>query len=430
MAQTKTDYGLIYNTDGSVCTTVRPDQTPFPGVISFAVETATTNYFGIDAWEFDADKSTFYPDGLASGKTWADCWDTKQRAYVGGHNITAHVIYSRILDLGQVYSAGTKITLSWKHKGYLWYIRFYYGLTTDSLTDFNSTNTYEIKGDASLDYWEYTTKLHLKINNIKTNYSGSPQSLLDRWYDVEITYTLPADTRYIQIMWDFYIAYLADGGRGVKGYIHKPQIEVKPFASSFVAGSRQTGRLVIPVEDLKFDIANDDWVISYWKYPVATRNDTQNGYNLCSLGQNTSDSSKGHIWWGKGMNINKYRLYIVLNDATDIGNISDNTFNPADYFSHWHYEVLKKQRKVLSYYVDGVKQCELIIPADKEIQTPFDVGLSLGGLTEFNIFKPTNALIANVGNGKLKPGEFTDEHIMAIYEANRAFAQKGGVKIY
>jgi len=52
--------------------------------------------------------------------------------------------------------------------------------------------------------------------------------------------------------------------------------------------------------------------------------------------------------------------------------------------------------------------------------------LSLGGASGGT----HNALIANVGNGKLKPGEFTDEHIMAIYEANRAFAQKGGVKIY
>jgi len=430
MAQTKTDYGLIYNDDGSVCTTVRPDQTPFVGVNSFAVETATTNYFGIDAWEFDADQSTFYPHSLASGKTWEDCWDANQRAYVGGRDITAYMIRSRILDLGQVYSAGTKITLSWKHKGYLYFIIFSYGLTTDSLTDFNSTNTYEIKGDASLDYWEAGTGLHLKINGVITRYDGSPQSLLDRWYDIEITYTLPTDARYIQIRWDFYGANQADGGRGVKGYIHKPQLEVKPFASSFTVGSRPEGRLVIPVEDLKFNIANDDWVISYWKYPVATQDDTQNGYNICSLGQYTSDYSKGYIWWGKEKNLNKYRLNVTLNDATYIGNISDNTFNPTDYFYHWHYEVMKKQGKVLSYYVDGVKQCEFIIPADKELQTPFDVGLSLGGYTENNIFKPHNALIANVGNGKLQPGEFTDEHIMAIYKANRAFAQKGGVKIY
>src|SRR5690554_6047917 len=126
MALRKEPYGLVYNDDGTLCTTYRDDVVPFRGVRSFAVETATTNYFGIDAWEFDADQSTFYPDGLASGKTWADCWDTKQRAYVGGQNITVYIIRSRIVDLGQVYSAGTKITLSWKHKGYLWLIRFEY----------------------------------------------------------------------------------------------------------------------------------------------------------------------------------------------------------------------------------------------------------------------------------------------------------------
>ena len=153
MQKITTDYGLIYNTDGSVCTTVRPDQIPFPGVNSFAVETATTNYFGIDAWEFDADQSTFYPYALASGKTWADCWDAKQRAYVGGQNMTMGYLHSQNIDLGSTQAAGKKVTLSWKHKGYLWYIKFSYGLTTDSLTDFNSTNTYEIKGDASLDFW-------------------------------------------------------------------------------------------------------------------------------------------------------------------------------------------------------------------------------------------------------------------------------------
>ncbi len=262
------------------------------------------------------------------------------------------------------------------------------------MTLFNSTNTYEIKGDASLDYWEGQDALHLKINGVRTGFNGSPQRLLDRWYDVEITYTLPADTRYIKLQWDFHRAYLADGGRGVKGYIHKPQLEIKPFASSFVVGSRPSGRLVISVEDLKFDIANDDWVISYWKYPVATRDDTQNSYNMCSLGRYTPDRSKGYIWWGKETSINKYRLNVLLNDPTFFENISKNTFNSTDYFFHWHYEVVKKSGKVLSYYVDGVKQCELIIPADKEIQTPFDVGLSLGGYTRNNIFYPHNALIA------------------------------------
>jgi len=55
------------------------------------------------------------------------------------------------------------------------------------------------------------------------------------------------------------------------------QFEEKSFPTSFVDGSRPRGRFVIPVEDLKFDIANDDWVISCWKYPVATHDNTQNG---------------------------------------------------------------------------------------------------------------------------------------------------------
>ncbi len=135
-------------------------------------------------------------------------------------------------------------------------------------------------------------------------------------------------------------------------------------------------------------------MISYWKYPVATRDDTQNGFNACSLGRWTSDFSKGYIFWGKEINKNKYGLGVVLNDATAIGNISDNTFNSTDYFYHWHYEVVKKSGKVLSYYVDGVKQCEMVISADKELQTPFDVGLNLGGYTSGNIFIPTNTLIA------------------------------------
>ncbi len=429
MALIKEPYGLVYNTDGTLCTTYRDDVVPFRGVRSFAVETATTNFLGPYAWEFDSEKALFYPSWLASGKTWADCWDASQRAYVGGHGLTTYSLRTKAIDLGSTQAAGTKVTLSWKHKGYFWFIAFSYGLTTDSLTSFKPPNTYEIKGDASFDYWEGQGGLHLKINGVRTRFDGSPQRLLDRWYDVEITYTLPADARYVKVEFDFYQAYRADGGRGVKGYIHKPQLEIKPFASSFVNGSRPKGRLVISVEDLMFDIANDDWVISYWKYPVATRDDTQNHYNRYSLGQWTSDRSKGFIRWGKEDNKNKYKLLVVLNDATTFENISDNTFNSTDYFYHWHYEVVKKSGKVLSYYVDGVKQCELIIPADKELQTPFDVGLNLGGFTYNNIFYPENALIAALYYG-YNSATWTDEYIREVYEAKIPFAVQNQLSIY
>ena len=382
MAQTKTDYGLIYNTDGSVCTTVRPDQIPFPGVNSFAVETATTNL---------VTNSPQQPSFALQ----TDAQATRSIITSGNLAGWVKINVTKIGAWGIVGNFGRRVHEPDETKTY-------------SIDCVSLPNGWQLEVTGDYDSGVLFKRSEYRYDRTWTNTIGSAKN-----QGIFIRTNLPSGTTG---SWDVY----------VRNY----QIEQKPFASSFVVGSRPEGRLEIRVEDLKFDIANDDWVISYWKYPVATDKDTQNGFNLCSLGQYTSDYSKGYINWGKVTSMNKYRLLVFLNDATVVFINSNNTFNPTHYFYHWHYEVLKKQGKTFSYYVDGVKQVEHTIPADKKLQTPFDVGLSLGGYTENNIFKPHNALIANVGNGKLQPGEFTDEHIMAIYEANRAFAQKGGVKIY
>ena len=419
MALIKEPYGLVYNDDGSLCTTYRDDDVPFAGVRSFAVETATTNYFGIDAWEFDADQSTFYPYELASGKTWADCWDTKQRAYVGGHNITVWRIWSQIVDLGQVYSAGTKITLSWKHKGYLWFIIFYYGLTTDSLTYFNSTNTYEIKGDASLDHWESNIGLHLKINNIRTGYfwNGSPQHLLDRWYDVEITYTLPANTRYIQIIWDFYNAYLADGGRGVKGYIHKPQIEVKPFASSFVVGSRPTGIIAVP---FYIDLNTEDWVVSFWHkmtntYSFASRIifSIDGNFHL-----NTYHPSAGKYNW---MCMNTDNVVFKASSTTTVD-------------TNWNFIVLTKNGSNFKVYINGIPEINLNYTGTLKYNVNnFKFGnFGFGGIGQLSYV--SNSLFSNIYIGKYRRKDgtviWTDDYIREVYEAQMPFAVQNQLSIY
>ncbi len=386
MAQTKTDYGLIYNTDGSMCTTVRPDQTPFPGVNSFAVETATTNLV------------TNSPQNLQSIIL----------QYPGAEITTELVTSGNLAGWAKIHI--TKV-------GDLQYIFRFQDMSVPQQAD-NTTRTYAI------DFINPYPELYLyltgslavgnlnKISNIRyaktwTNNTGTNKGL-----SIYVKSTLPAGTTG---SWDVY----------ARNY----QIEEKPFASSFVVGSRPPGSFVIPVEDLKFDIANDDWVISYWKYPVATSDDTQNGLNICSLGRYTSDSSKGYIAWGKVQSINKYYLFIALNDATSIKINSDNTFNPTDYFYNWHYEVLKKQGKVLSYYVDGVKQCEVTIPADKEIQTPFDLGLNLGGDTYINTFYPTNALIAAPYYG-YNSATWTDDYIREVYEAQIPFSVQSQLSIF
>jgi len=247
MAQTKTPYGLVYNDDGSLCVTYRDDVVPFRGVRSFAVETATTNLVTNSPqqppciiWSTAAYTQTIVTSGNLSG------WKKIHITNVGAHSQLMH-----------------------------------FGTYTHPV---NETRTYAIDAIVPDDFrlevydiYENVSPLS-KISQYRYAKTWTNTTGANRDTGIFLRTSLPANTSG---SWDVY----------VRNY----QIEKKPFASSFVVGSRQTGRLVIPVEDLKFDIANDDWVISYWKYPVATRYDTQNSYNECSLGQPTSGYSKGYI---------------------------------------------------------------------------------------------------------------------------------------
>ncbi len=369
---------MIYNTDGTLCTTYRDDVVPFRGVRSFAVETGTTNLV----------QNPQFLNGTANYtiNNWGD-W--------GG---TGYIeVVNNIMNMHNE-SSTKELAL---------------------IQDFTIDNTKEHTISCrvrSANGRDCPIDVYFGVNyyNIGTAPASGAWVTLERTYvpgelgvPSTIHFRIPPG-RYLQIDW--------------------LQFEQKPFASSFVNGTRPTGRLVIPVEDLMFDIANDDWVISYWKYPVATNDDTQNGPNLCSLGRWTSDKTKGYICWGKESSINKYRLNIALNDATFLY-ITGNTFNPTDYFFHWHYEVMKKRGKTFSYYVDGVKQYEATIPTNKELLTPFDVGLSLGGYTHDNKFSPSNTLIAAPYYG-YNSATWTDEYIREVYEAKTPFAFQNQLSIY
>jgi len=413
MAQHNTDYGLVYDDDGKICVTKRTDIIPFSGVTSYAVETATTNYLAPYAWEFDSGQTLFYPEELASGKTWADCWDEKQKAYVGGQNLTCYLIYTRSIDLGSVRAAGTKITLSWKHKGSLWHFTLSHSLDNTTFTSWNSADTIEYKEDSSFKRWE-AGGIHIKIDGKSTEYTGQPEQLLDRWYDIEITYTLPSGARYIKLVWDFYRADQANGGLGVLGYIRQPQLEIKPFASSFVNGSRPDGRLIVPKEKLGFNPATDDWVVHYWKYPVATHTNGLNGYSINSFGRYTSGKTEGYIWWGKENNSNIFRLNVVYNDNTSEA-VGSTTFDPAWYFRHWHHEVLLKHGSEMQYWVDGILLIQMALT--KTLLNNFTLGLTINGYGGGN---PCNSYIANLCYGKYTD-QWTPEYIQRISAMTSTF---------
>ena len=363
-------YGLIINEEGTLCTTYRDDNVPFRGVRSFAVETATTNYWNNDitdyAYQILSGDVTF-ENTVYNGRPALKCILTGTDPYIK----VAFKHSAGNINPGDTYTASIGV----------------------------AALSSEITGLVDTAAYIYFAKLTFGGFDRPDHNWGKAGNR------IYATYTHPMD----EVATSFYACvYFKEAGTF---YLYDYQLEKKPFASSFVVGSRPKGRLVISLEDLKFDIANDDWVISYWKYPVATYDDTQNNYSTCSLGQLTSDRSKGYIWWGKETSKNKYRLSVILNDATESYSLS-NTFNPADYFYHWHYEVMKKQGKVLSYYVDGVKQIEYTIPANKELQTPFDVGLGLGIASGT---RPNNALIAALYCG-YNSATWTDEYIREVYE--------------
>jgi len=95
----------------------------------------------------------------------------------------------------------------------------------------------------------------------ETNFAGFLAVNHNNWGKtgnrIYATYTRPTDDTTVSF---YACTFLKEAGTF---YLYDYQLEKKPFASSFVVGSRPKGRLVIPKENLMFNPATDDWVIAY-----------------------------------------------------------------------------------------------------------------------------------------------------------------------
>ena len=379
MAQHNTDYGLVYNTDESLCVTKRTDVVPFPGVTSYAVETGTTNLIGHTNGRFNSvtGGGTTPPTvELVSMKTpWGnEAW----KVTIPANNDTGY--------------SGCRAT----------------------------TNSFPITAETYYSYFTYVLfegslqPSHLYI--YPTGKVGMRRMVLDSsknigsWQYFFRENAAPSSTGVD------YFTYFATTTSTVARtfYIAVGQFEQKPFASSFVNGSRPNGRLVVPLEKLGFNPATDDWVVHYWKYPVATHTNDLTGYNLCSIGRWTSDNSQGYIWWGKKRGSNVFRINVVYNDSTSASAQSP-SFDPAWYFRNWHYEVLLKHGSEMQYWIDGTLQSQLALA--KPLLNNFVVGLTLGG---FSGGHANNSYIANACYG-LYTDQWTPEYIQEIYQQRNGF---------
>ena len=364
MAQHNTDYGLVYNTDGDLCVTKRTDIVPFPGITSYAVETATTNYWNNDI--------TDYAYNIRSGSV------TFENTVYNGRPALKCIV------------TGTDpfIQIAFKH----------------SAGNINPGDTYtasigvaalssEITGLVDTAAYVYFTKSDF----------GGFLRLDHDWGKagnrIYATYTRPTDDTTVSF---YACVYLRAAGTF---YLYDYQLEKKPFASSFVNGSRPNGRLVVPLEKLGFNPATDDWVVHYWKYPVATHTNDLTGYNLCSIGKYTSDHSEGYIWWGKMTGTNVFRIEVVYNDST-VGSVTSPSFDPAWYFRNWHHEVMLKHGNEMQYWVDGIQRIAFTLA--KPLLNNFTAGLTVGGSDD--VLYPENSYIANLCYG-LYTDQWTPEFI-------------------
>lgn len=372
MAQHNTDYGLVYDDEGKICVTKRTDIIPFSGVTSYAVETGTTNYWNNDI--------TDYAYNIVSGDV------TFENTVYNGRPALKCVV------------TGTdpEIRFAFKH----------------SAGNINPGDTYTASiGVAALSS-EITGLRFSAAYVVFTTLSFSGFSAIDHNWGkagnrIYATYTRPMD----EVATSFYACvFFKEAGTF---YLYDYQLEKKPFASSFVIGSRPAGRLVVDVEDLGFNPGTDDWVVSYRKYPIATRNDTLTSYNLCSIGYL---AGLGYYFnWGKDVS-NNFRIYVKYNDGTYILVLSP-TFNPDDYFRHWHSEVALRHGNVVQYWVDGVLQCQATLTKSLPNYNYNDVGLTLGGTQGF---APHNSLITNITYGKYTD-QWTPEYIQRISAMTSTF---------
>lgn len=370
MAQHNTDYGLVYDDESKICVTKRTDIIPFSGVTSYAVETATTNLI-TDINPINWRKSDGVTVELTTGKY----------MNMPVYKVTLPETSGTFISYDTIdYTDGEWLTASVYIKP----------------VQYSPTRR---------------PSLYLREYNFGTVYTSQLfPTAMNTWSRMEVSFQF-SGTGTIHVL--LYTPIATNDIPNIF-YMTMPQVENKPFASSFVNGSRPKGRLVVEPDDLGFNPGTDDWVVSYRKYPVATRNDILTDYNFFSFGRYTSGNTEGYILWGKENNSNIFRLKVVYSDNTGEG-VGSTTFDPAWYFRHWHHEVLLKHGSEMQYWVDGILLIQMALT--KTLLNNFTLGLTINGYGGGN---PCNSYIANLCYGKYTD-QWTPEYIQRISAMTSTF---------
>jgi len=365
MAMVKTDYGLVYNDDGSLCVTKRTDDVPFPGTTAWAVEEGTTNYF------------------TANGGV--------NLTSISAYNATVAPTYSQLTN--EEWFGTIPLHVNMGEGGARYFSQG--NMPTDTTN--GTTYTFSI----------YVRPKVTRILRLHTDEGFGPHVECEAgiWTRLTLTFTTTATYRWLDITgWQPYdvIDFAA------------PLLEKKPFATSFVDGTRPDGRFRTFDDAFCRSIITKGIVISGW-YKRNKTLESSEGFRLFSCTQSG------------GFNVEKLsdgRFHISINDngVYKHGSITDpNIFDDLD----WHYVVFfyDPDTKTAKLYIDATEQASVVLTKGLYFNPAITYELAIGH--EYPTGAELNGLISDpfIGRPYDKNGNFvwTNSYIKQVYEARAPF---------
>jgi hypothetical protein len=361
-----TDYGLVYNTDWSVCTTIRTDDVPFPGVKSFAVEEGTENLV------INGD----FENGSSS---WGGGIVTDEDSYFGSHSM--------------------KVTYNWVGQSYS-------NIAEGEVYTISAYGRKVIGANA---------RVKVEIMDSSSNLLVSETLLFPNtyWQRQSLTFTIPANGDHLNIYTN---KSSGDNNYDTNyGYIDGVQLEKKPFATSFVDGTRPDGNWLLSGN------YTPDLVISFWRKlsPIVSDRTILGIKGLASDGTteqviNNFQGSTNDFWFGTSNTRAKYY------DRTPYSYSGNTWMFIVLLYSYNHgHDVLKEY--VFADDWEGAFMLDVTsyLSSDSELQLSTINEISIARCYSPEPLRIHDDKISNLYIGTYDPEIWTDEYIAKVYYAKR-----------
>jgi hypothetical protein len=371
MALVKTNYGLIYNDDGSLCVTIRKDDVPFPGVTSFALEEGTTNYWNNDITDYAyrvLSGGITFENTVYNGRPALKCIVTGTNPYIR----VAFKHSAGNINPGDTYTASIGVAaLSSEITGLVDTAAFIYFTRAD------------FAGFKRPDHnWG-------KVGN-----------------RIYATCTHPTD----DFTTPFYACvYFKEAGTF---YLYDYQLEKKPFATSFTEGTRPHGIVKLTNPPLPLD----NFVINLWFKPTRYPAQTGQALHLFNVSYNAS------AFQGLELVAPPPSYTFVLRVRNSSSTFTDYNlgFDLSAEVGKWHMITLISNGNTVDVYIDAEKRVSAINNIPRSAIEFIVFGRYFRNIRDSGM--QNGFLMSNVLFASYDPAIWTDEYIRTIYQTKRPFA--------